>query len=142
MPPLYTKMVIKEEILRDALNGTNCAKHAVAGVLLGGGADPTNPAAWAPAKVSSPTELQGCKGLNFKPRLKLKLFGATHRNQHPRLRAALNARKGDANIARASVALPHAIFLDQSSLGTVCTRPQFAANECPKKAITMVREEK
>jgi hypothetical protein len=117
------------------LNGTNCAKHAAAGVLLGGGADPTNPAAWAPAKVSAEVELQGCKALKFKPKLKLRVFGATHRNQHPRLRAALNARAGDANIARASVALPHAIFLDQASLGTVCTRPQFAANQCPKKSI-------
>lgn len=117
------------------LNGTNCAQHAVAGNLLGGGADPTNPAAFFAAKVSSPVQLNGCKALKFKPKLKLKLFGATHRNQHPRLRAALKARPGDANIARASVGLPHAIFLDQASLGTVCTRPQFAANQCPKKSI-------
>ncbi|HET7445064.1 MAG TPA: hypothetical protein VFJ57_10435 [Solirubrobacterales bacterium] len=117
------------------LNGTNCGKHATAGVLLGGGADPTNPAAWAPAKVSAHYQLNGCKGLKFRPKLKLRLFGATHRAQHPRLRAALNAREGDANIARASVALPHAIFLDQASLGTVCTRPQFAADQCPKRSI-------
>jgi hypothetical protein len=117
------------------LNGTNCGKHATAGVLMGGGADPTNPAAWAAAKVSAPVQLNGCKALKFKPKLKLRLFGATHRNQHPRLRAALNARAGNANIARASVALPHAIFLDQASLGTVCTRPQFAANQCPKRSI-------
>lgn len=117
------------------LNGTNCAKHATTGNLLGGGADPTNPAAFAAAKVSAPVELNGCQGLKFRPKLKLRLFGATHRNQHPRLRAALKARAGDANIARASVGLPHAIFLDQASLGTVCTRPQFAANQCPKKSI-------
>jgi hypothetical protein len=117
------------------LNGTNCAPHAVAGNLLGGGADPTNPAAFAAAKVSAPVQLNGCKKLKFRPKLKLRLFGATHRNQHPRLRAALKARPGDANIARASVGLPHAIFLDQASLGTVCTRPQFAANACPKKSI-------
>ena len=117
------------------LNGTSCAQHATAGVLLGGGADPTNPAAWATAKVSDPVQLEGCDALELRPRLKLRLFGATHRAQHPRLRAALRARKGDANIARASVALPHAIFLDQASLGTVCTRPQFAENACPKKSI-------
>ncbi|MGV1049928.1 MAG: hypothetical protein ACOYD4_15555 [Solirubrobacterales bacterium] len=117
------------------LNGTNCAQHATAGNLLGGGADPTNPAAFAAAKVSSPVQLSGCKALKFRPKLKLRLFGATHRNQHPRLRAALKARAGDANIARASVGLPHAIFLDQASLGTVCTRPQFAADQCPKRSI-------
>ncbi|HEV7562035.1 MAG TPA: hypothetical protein VGO24_00905 [Solirubrobacterales bacterium] len=117
------------------LNGTNCAKHATAGNLLGGGADPTVPASFSAFKVSANYQLNGCKGLKFRPKLKLRLFGATHRNQHPRLRAALNARDGDANIARASVGLPHAIFLDQASLGTVCTRPQFAANDCPKRSI-------
>jgi hypothetical protein len=117
------------------LNGTNCGPHVTAGNLLGGGADPTNPAAFAAFKVSAPVQLSGCKALKFKPRLKLRLFGATHRNQHPRLRAALKARPGNANIARASVGLPHAIFLDQASLGTVCTRPQFAANACPKRSI-------
>jgi hypothetical protein len=117
------------------LNGTNCGKHATAGVLQGGGADPTVPTAFSAAKVSSNYQLNGCKGLKFRPKLKLRLFGATHRNQHPKLRAALSARAGDANIARASVGLPHAIFLDQASLGTVCTRPQFAANQCPKKSI-------
>jgi hypothetical protein len=117
------------------LNGTNCAKHATVGNVLGGGADPTNPAAFFAAKVSAPVELKGCQGLKFRPKLKIRLFGATHRNQHPRLRAALKARPGDANIARASVGLPHAIFLDQASLGTVCTRPQFAADQCPKRSI-------
>jgi hypothetical protein len=41
----------------------------------------------------------------------------------------------DADIAALSVALPHALFLDQASLGTVCTRTQFAANACPKKSV-------
>ncbi len=33
------------------------------------------------------------------------------------------------------MALPHALFLDQASLGTVCTRVQFNAEECPKRSI-------
>ena len=117
------------------LNGTNCRKNATAGVLYGGGADPTNPAAFSSFPVSDPVRSHGCRKLKFRPRLKLRLFGATRRNQNPRLRAALKTRPGDANIARASVALPHAIFLDQSSLNTVCTRVQFAAGQCPKKSI-------
>jgi hypothetical protein len=117
------------------LNGTNCRKEATAGAIKGGGADPTNPAAFSAFGVSDPSQFSECKPLKFKPRLKLRLFGATRRAQHPRLRAALRARSGDADIRRASVALPHALFLDQASLGTVCTRPQFAANECPKRSI-------
>jgi hypothetical protein len=117
------------------LTGTNCGQHATSGTLGGGGADPTNPAAFSSFPVSVPFRASGCKPLKFKPRLKLKLFQATHRNQHVRLRAALRTRPGNANVGRASVALPHAIFLDPMSLGTVCTRPQFAAEECPRRSI-------
>jgi hypothetical protein len=42
------------------LNGTNCAKSAVTGIVQGGGADPTNPAVWSSFPVSSPFEAEGC----------------------------------------------------------------------------------
>jgi len=116
------------------LNGTNCSQFATAGVLRGGGADPTNPATFSSFAVSSPVQLDNCAPLKFRPKLNLRLFGATKRAKHPRLRATLKARAGDANLARVSVALPHALFLDQASLGTVCTRPQFAAGQCPAKS--------
>jgi hypothetical protein len=117
------------------LNGTNCRQNATTGSLLGGGADPTNPAAFAAAAVSVPFQASGCKGLKFRPRLNLRLYGQTKRAGHPKLRAFLKARAGDANIARASVALPHALFLDQASLGRICTRVKFAADDCPKNSI-------
>ncbi len=117
------------------LNGTNCQKSAVVGSVLGGGGDPTNPAAWSSVAVSDPFEGEGCQGLAFKPKLKLRLFGQTHRAKHPKLKATLTTKAGQANTALASVALPHAIFLDQSSLATICTRPQFAAEQCPKKSV-------
>jgi hypothetical protein len=117
------------------LNGTNCAKSATAGTVQGGGGDPTNAAAWSSVAVSDPFQGEGCQALAFKPSLKLRLFGQTKRAQHPKLKATLATKAGQANTALASVALPHAIFLDQSSLGTVCTRPQFAAEQCPKKSV-------
>jgi hypothetical protein len=117
------------------LNGTNCRKQATAGVLRGGGADPANPAAFSAFPVSDPVKGTGCRKLKFRPRLNLRLFGATRRAQHPKLRAVLKARGGHANIRRASVALPHALFLDQASLATICTRVQFAADKCPRKSI-------
>jgi hypothetical protein len=117
------------------LNGTNCKKSSVAGTVQGGGGDPTNSAAWSSYNVSTPAQGEGCKGLAFKPGLKLHLFGQTHRAQHPKLKATLTPKAGQANVEVASVALPHTIFLDQSSLGTVCTRPQFAAEQCPKKSV-------
>jgi hypothetical protein len=116
------------------LTGTNCSKFATAGWLRGGGADPTTPAAFSSFSISDPVQLNGCPALNFRPKLNLRLFGAAKRAKHPRLRAILKARPGDANIARASVGLPHALFLDQASLAKICTRVQFAASQCPKKS--------
>jgi hypothetical protein len=117
------------------LNGSNCSKFATAGSIKGGGADPTNPATFSSFPVSAPVQLNNCAPLGFHPKLNLRLFGATKRAKHPRLRAVLKAKAGDANIARASVGLPHALFLDQASLSKICTRVQFAANDCPKKSI-------
>jgi hypothetical protein len=116
------------------LNGTNCKENATTGSIAGGGSDPTNSAAWSSAAVNSPFQGTGCDELGFSPGLKVQLFGQTRRAKHPKLKATLTTKEGQANTALASVALPHAIFLDQSSLGTVCTRPQFAAGQCPAKS--------
>lgn len=142
LPDVYggTKLDIRSVFLNlnrkeFTLNGTNCDKAATAGVIKGGGSDPTNPAAYSSFAVSDDFQAKNCDKLAFKPKLKIRLFGKTKRAKHPKLRAILTARPDDANIARASVALPHALFLDQASLGTVCTRVQFAASQCPKKSI-------
>jgi hypothetical protein len=117
------------------LNGTNCRKGATAGTIAGGGGDPANPAAFSAFPVSDPFQATGCRKLKFRPKLNVRLFGKTQRAKHPKLRAVLKARGKDANIRKASVALPHALFLDQASLATVCTRVQFAADKCPKRSI-------
>jgi hypothetical protein len=117
-------------------NGTSCKAASVNGSLAGGGNDPSNTADFTSHAVSVGSWVEGCKALGFKPRLKLTLGGATVRASHPHLRAVLNARsQKDADIASLSVGLPHALFLDQSSLGTVCTRTQFAASKCPSKSV-------
>jgi hypothetical protein len=119
------------------LNPTNCAKQATAGFLNGGGGDPTNPAAWSSYPVSAPYQATKCKKLGFKPKLSTRLLakGNTTRAKHPKLRAILTTRKGDANVLRSALALPHALFLDQGNIGTVCTKPQLAAKKCPKAAV-------
>ncbi|MDQ2630314.1 MAG: hypothetical protein M3Y75_04980, partial [Actinomycetota bacterium] len=117
------------------LNGTNCRKGETNGAIYGGGANPLNPNAYAPFKVAEPFQAQGCRKLKFRPKLNVRLFGKTQRSKHPKLRAVLKARGKDANIRRAVVALPRALFLDQASLGTVCTRVQFAEDKCPKRSV-------
>jgi hypothetical protein len=43
-------------------------------------------------------------------------------------------RPGDANIGAAAVTLPRSAFLDQAHIRTICTRVQWAADNCPKAA--------
>ncbi|HEX5527286.1 MAG TPA: hypothetical protein VFX44_08860 [Solirubrobacterales bacterium] len=117
------------------VNPTNCAAQATTGTINGGGADPTNPAAFSSYPVNDPFQATGCNSLGFKPKLKVQLFGPTKRSKNPRLKATLTARKGDANIARTALTMPHSLFLDQSHIGTVCTRPQLASHTCPKASV-------
>jgi hypothetical protein len=117
------------------LNPTNCSKQATAGAIKGGGADPTDPTTFSSYAVKDPFQATGCKKLGFKPKLKLNLYGPTTRAKNPRLKAILTAKKGQANIARTAVTMPHSLFLDQSHIGTVCTRPQLAAHKCPKASV-------
>jgi hypothetical protein len=120
------------------LNPTSCGDLSSGGQLRGGGADPTNPAAFSSFAVSTPFRTSDCGALGFKPKLFTRLYGgrkATRRSGHPKFRAVLVAREGDANISRAALTLPHSQFLDQSHIRTVCTRVQLAANDCPDGAI-------
>ncbi len=87
------------------------------------------------ASLSDRFQVGGCEKLAFKPKLSFRLFGGTHRGSHPRLRATVTMPPGGANIASASVALPHSEFLDQAHIKTVCTRVQFAAKACPAGSI-------
>jgi hypothetical protein len=118
-----------------ALNPTNCSAMSFAGALHGGGANPLDPAAFSTVPVSAPFKVNGCEDLGFKPKLFMRIFGGTRRAKSPKLRAVLVARDGDANIGRASVKLPKPLILEQASLANVCTRVQFAANDCPKGSI-------
>jgi len=117
------------------LNPTNCAAQATSGVINGGGANPADPAAFSTYGVSAPYQASECNKLAFKPKLFTRLYGPTKRAKNPRLRAILEARNGDANIARTALTLPHSLFLDQSHIRTVCTRVQLKAKACPKGAV-------
>jgi hypothetical protein len=114
------------------LNPTSCDPMAISGqaVSLLGQITPLN----------QRFQVGGCKGLDFEPKLSLRLKGGTKRGKNPALRAVLTMPPGNANIAKASVALPHSEFLDQSHIRTVCTRVQFAAGggngeQCPAGSV-------
>jgi len=120
------------------LNPTHCGAQATVGTIAGGGSNPANSSAWSSYAVSAPYQASKCKNLGFKPKLYTKLSGGKGvylRAKHPKLRAILETRKGDANVARSALVLPHALFLDQGNIRTVCTRPQLASDTCPKASI-------
>jgi hypothetical protein len=118
-----------------ALNPTSCEGMAITGSATGAGASLLTSSDDTLASLFNRFQVGGCRGLGFKPRLALNLKGGTDRGDHPSLRAVLRARPGDANIARAAVTLPRSEFLDQGHIRTVCTRVQFAADQCPKGSI-------
>jgi hypothetical protein len=114
------------------LTGTSCDPSAVEGSAVS--------TLGQIAPLTSRYQLGECSGLAFKPKLGIRLFGSTKRGGHPALKGTVTMPAGGANIAQASVALPHSEFLDQSHIGTVCTRVQFAEGDgngsnCPAASI-------
>jgi len=110
-----------------SLNPTSCAQKQTR-------ADLTSTA----GKSASPTAsyaASDCAKLPFKPALSFRLRGGTHRGSHPALRTVFRPKAGDANVGAFSVALPHSEFLDQAHIGTVCTRVQFRADQCPAASV-------
>jgi hypothetical protein len=117
------------------LNPTSCDPSAVKATLFGSFLDPFSSTDDSPAGLLSRYQAANCWRLPFKPKLALRLRGGTRRSDYPSLRAVLKARPADANIGAAVVTLPHSAFLAQEHIQTICTRVQFAANQCPKGAI-------
>jgi len=127
VPVLYRQIHAAVDRPGFALNPTSCQRMSVGARI-----------AATDGRVATPRsrfQVGSCGQLRFKPKLSIRLFGATTRGGNPKLRAVLRAAPGEANIATATVALPHSEFLDNAHIGTVCTRVQFAAESCPERSI-------
>jgi len=126
--PLRLRSVLIDLDRKDfTLNPTSCDPFAVEGLLRG--------IEGATATASSHFQVANCAALAFSPKLKTTLRGSTKRTGHPALKAVLTQQPGESNIARAVVSLPHSEFLDQAHIGTICTRVQFAAKNCPAASV-------
>jgi hypothetical protein len=117
------------------LNPTSCERFSVASTLNGSGAIFGDLSDDTTASASSPFQVFNCAELGFRPRISLRLRGGTKRGEYPSLRAEVRPRKGDANIAKAQVALPASEFLAQNHIATICTRGQFAREACPGGSV-------
>lgn len=125
--PLHLRSVIvNADRPNFSRNPTSCEPMSIDGILTG-----------SPdlKSVAERFQVGGCGDLGFKPKLALRLKGGTKRATSPALRATLVARNGDADIKRISVALPHSEFLAQEHIGTICTRVQYAADQCPSGSV-------
>ena len=85
--------------------------------------------------LSERFQVGGCKSLPYKPKLAANLFGPIHRGGHPRFKAVFTAKPNEANTKRIVLALPRSEFIDQAHFRTICTRVQFAANQCPAGSV-------
>jgi hypothetical protein len=122
------------------LNPTSCEPFATEATVWGGGADVFSAGDDSPLSLAARFRAADCAALGFKPRLGLALRGGTLRGGHPALRGVYSPRKGDANMQKLVLRLPHSAFLDQAHIRTICTRVQFAADGgngggCPKGAV-------
>jgi hypothetical protein len=126
---------VKTDRPQFTLNPTSCAEKRVRAHVTGTGGILESTADDTATDLFNRFQAADCASLGFKPNLFFRLFGGTRRGAHPKFRAILRARPGDANIGRASVALPRSEFLDQGHIRTVCTRVQFAADQCPAGSV-------
>jgi hypothetical protein len=110
------------------LNGTSCKTRQINATIAS--------AQGASAALSSPFTLQGCRGLDFSPRIAMKVIGKgrTKSGAHPGFKVTLRQDAGEANIRSATVQLPRRIALVPPSGVDVCQPAQFTAGSCPDGA--------
>jgi hypothetical protein len=126
-PLFYRTINVQLDRPNFSLNPTSCArKETVANLTSTGGKS---------ASPSSPYAVTGCSGLAFKPSLSLRLKGGTRRGTFPKLEATLKMPQGGANIGASTVVLPHSEFVENAHFSNICTKVQFAADECPADSI-------
>lgn len=114
------------------LNPTSCEPMS----LLGEALSPVSA-----SKLSQRFQVGGCKGLEFKPTLKLFFSGQTKRTGNPAVKAVLTQPKGEnANVSGVTAILPKGMLIDNAHISNPCTRVQFNSTSvpgegCPAKSI-------
>ncbi|HSS43439.1 MAG TPA: hypothetical protein VLK37_12930 [Solirubrobacterales bacterium] len=112
---------------------SSCEASQLTSTLTGSGASFENPGDDSIASALSYFQLLNCLTLGFKPQLGMRLRGGSKRSDFPSLRATFaSAGPRDSNLKRIEVTMPHSLFLAQSHIDQICTRPRFNAESCPK----------
>ena len=127
VPVDLRSVAVRAERPNFSLNPTSCNVKSFGGQAIS--------TLGSPAALFERFQAGGCKSLPYKPKMSVRLFGPTNRGGHPRLKAVFTAKPGEANTARVSFTFPRSEFIDQAHFRTICTRVQFAANQCPAGSI-------
>jgi hypothetical protein len=123
------------------LNPTSCPEQTLSATVIGGGADPTNPADEDAVTVNDPFQTADCSSLRFEPKFAASTSGKTSRASGASLSVKLTYPTGslgqDANIKQVKVDLPKQLPSRLTTLQKACTAAQFNANPagCPSASI-------
>ncbi|HET6570634.1 MAG TPA: hypothetical protein VFG58_04000 [Solirubrobacterales bacterium] len=116
------------------LNPTSCDPTTAKATLFGAYLNVFDPSDDVPVDLSTRYQAANCLNLGFEPHLGLHLKGGTRRGSYPGLKAVYSPKPGEANVKGLVVRLPRSAFLEQGHIRTICTRVQYAAQNCPKAA--------
>jgi hypothetical protein len=124
------------------LNPTTCATNTFSATVIGGGANPVNPAGYDPVTVGIPfNATANCQSLHFEPKFAASTSGKTSRADGASLHVDLTYPTGslgrDANIKQVKVELPRHLPSRLTTLQKACTAAQFDANPagCPSASL-------
>lgn len=129
VPVVYRTISVSIDRPGFTRNPTGCGEEATAGTFTS--------MQGATATASSRFAVGGCRGLDFEPKLSLSFKGAMRRAKFPALKSVLTFPRGgdQADISRAEVLLPSSEQIENSHIGTPCTRVEFAAQACPASSV-------
>jgi hypothetical protein len=110
------------------LNPTNCGAKSIVATVTS-----TDGATAAPASSFAAT---GCKALPFKPALTISTSGKKYKGSGGSLTVGIKSPVGQANLGAVSVRLPLQLAARASTLRTLCSSAQWAAQTCPPSTIS------
>jgi hypothetical protein len=128
------------------INPTSCDPLTFYATVIGGGADPTNPADNDPVTTNDSFQAANCQTLKFEPKFSVSTSGKTSKADGASLTAKLTYPNvgghsiltgGQTNIARVKVDLPKQLPSRLTTLQKACTAAQFNTNPagCPAASV-------
>jgi hypothetical protein len=122
-------------------NPTSCAPMSLSATVVGGGAEPTNPADNNPVAVTGPFQAADCANLSFKPLFRVSTAGKASKAEGASLNVKLTfppaAPGSEANIRYVKVELPKQLPSELRTIQKACLAKVFEANPaaCPPASL-------